>query len=209
MDGGPGDLVRVGDLAETLALLPISQDGRVIQIERLASDVSTFELGTPHAGTHSLDDQIAFQFGDGADDNDDGSSQRSASVDLLAEADELDVQPVEIVQHIEEVASGACDAIARPDQDNIELGAASIPHHLIEPRPLGLGAGDPIGVLVRRSHSRAGQPSAADRAAGSPGADRRSTPAYKARHASCWFFQRVEDLIQQSGIFVELVRDER
>jgi len=30
------------------------------------------------------------------------------------------------------VSGGACDAIAHPDQDNIERGAASIPHHLID-----------------------------------------------------------------------------
>lgn len=46
------------------------------------------------------------------------------------------------------MASRACDAIARPDQDNIELTPTSIPHHLIKSRPLGLGAGDPIGILV-------------------------------------------------------------
>ena len=78
----------------------------------------------------------------------DRSSQRSASVDLLTEAKELDVQPVEIVEDIEEVASRACDAIARPDQDNVELAATSVPHHLIEPRPLGLGSADPVGIFL-------------------------------------------------------------
>src|SRR4051812_25707843 len=98
--------------------------------------LTAFELGTPHSGTNPLDDQVAFQFGDRSDDHYDGSTQRTAGVDLLAEADELDVQPVQIIQHVEEVTSGACDPIARPDQDNIELAATSVPHHLIESRPL-------------------------------------------------------------------------
>jgi hypothetical protein len=45
------------------------------------------------------------------------------------------------------VACGACDAIARPDQDNIETAAAAIGHHLVETRPPGLGATDLVGVL--------------------------------------------------------------
>jgi hypothetical protein len=45
------------------------------------------------------------------------------------------------------VACRACDAIARPDQDNIEPAAAGIGHHLIEPRPLGFRAADFVVVL--------------------------------------------------------------
>jgi hypothetical protein len=52
-------------------------------------------------------------------------------VSMFAEGNELDVQPIEIIQDVEEVPSGACDPIARPDKDNIELAAASVPHHLI------------------------------------------------------------------------------
>jgi hypothetical protein len=38
--------------------------------------------------------------------------------------------------------------IACPNQDNIELAAASIAHHLVKSRPLGLCPGDPIRILV-------------------------------------------------------------
>jgi len=137
-----------GDLAKALALLPISMDPIVVEFQRTTSDRTAFELGPPHAGTNPLYDQAAFQFSDRSDDNYDGPSQRTAGIDLLPEADELDVQSVQIIQNIEEVPSGACDPIACPDQDNIELAAASIPHHLIKSRPLGLCPGDPIGVLV-------------------------------------------------------------
>ena len=92
--------MRLNNLAEALSLLAISQDGKSIEVERLATDVSALELGSPHSGTNPLDDQISFQFSDRSDDHYDGSPQRAAGIDLLTEAEELDVQPVEIIQHI-------------------------------------------------------------------------------------------------------------
>ena len=58
VDSCPGDTVSLGDLSQTLAELPITDDGLAIQIERLAADVATFEPGAPHAGADPLDDQI-------------------------------------------------------------------------------------------------------------------------------------------------------
>ena len=83
-----------GDLAKTPALLPVSKDLLAVEFQWTASDGSAFELGSPHTGTNPLDDQAAFEFSDRSDDDDDSSSQRSAGIDLLAETDELDVQPV-------------------------------------------------------------------------------------------------------------------
>jgi hypothetical protein len=136
------------DLEKAPALLAVSADPLAVEIQRTTSDGSAFELDSPHAGTNPFYDQAALQFSNRTDDDDDGSSQRSTGVDLFAEADELDVQSVEIIEDIEEVPSGACDAIARPDQDNIELAAASISHHPIESRPLGLSPGNPIGKFL-------------------------------------------------------------
>ena len=87
VDGGPGDPVSLGDLAQAVAVLAIAKDGLAIEIERPAADVTAFEAGAPHAGAHPLDDQVAFEFGDGADDDHDGAAQRAAGVDLLAEAE--------------------------------------------------------------------------------------------------------------------------
>ena len=113
-----------GDLAQALALLPVTLDPLAVELQRTTSDGAAFELGSPHAGTDPLDDQAAFQLSDRSDDDHDSSAQRAASVDLLSEADELDVQPVQIVKDVEEVPGGACDPVARPDQDNVELTAA-------------------------------------------------------------------------------------
>ena len=132
------------NLAKTLSLAAVSLDGGVVQFQWMAADVTAFESGSPHACAHSLDDEVALKLCDGADDDHDGSAQRSAGVDLLAETDELDAYPVQVVEHIEEVTSGACDAIARPDQHDAEAAAAgsSRPRQLTMPttscRPNGL-----------------------------------------------------------------------
>jgi hypothetical protein len=52
--------------------------------------MAAFKAGAPHAGAHPLDDQVALELGDGADDDDQGAPQWAAGVDLLAETDELD-----------------------------------------------------------------------------------------------------------------------
>ena len=92
----------------------------------ITADVLAFETGAPHAGAHPFDDQVALQLSDGADDDYDGPAQRTAGVDLFPERDELDAYPVQVVEHLEEVTSGACDAIARPDQHDVEAGTAAI-----------------------------------------------------------------------------------
>ena len=83
--------------------LAVLLDSGTVQYQRLAADVLTFETSAPHAGAHPFDDQAAFEFGDGADDDDDGAAQRAAGVDVFPEADVLDAYPIQLVQHIEEV----------------------------------------------------------------------------------------------------------
>ncbi len=134
-------------LAEALTVLPAAVDGGPVQDQGFPSDVATFELGPPHAGAHPLDYQAALELGDGADDHHDRSSQRTAGVDLFAEGDELDVQPVQLVQHLEEVLSGSRDPVASPYQDNVELAAAGITHHGVQSRPAGFRSADPVLVL--------------------------------------------------------------
>ena len=71
--------------------------------QRLPADAVSFETGAPHAGADPLDDQVAFEFGDRGDNDHDGAAQRSGGVHVFAEADELDVEAVEFVQHLEVV----------------------------------------------------------------------------------------------------------
>ena len=67
------------DLSDALALAAVSLDGGVVQYQWIAADMLAFEPGAPHAGAHPLDDQVAFQFSDGADDDHDSPAQRVAA----------------------------------------------------------------------------------------------------------------------------------
>ena len=88
------------DLSDSLALAAISLDSGVVQYQRMAADVLTFNPCAPHAGAHPFDDQATFEFRDGPDDDYDGPAQRAAGVDIFPEGDVLDVQTVQLVQHI-------------------------------------------------------------------------------------------------------------
>ena len=113
---------------------------------------------------------------DGADDDDDGTAQWAARVQLFTEASELDVEVVQLVEYFQKVADGACDAIARPHQDHIEAAAAGIGHKLVETWPAGFGSGDLVGIpLDDLQIALPGQLLQVVQA-GFPGADPKSTP---------------------------------
>lgn len=92
-----------GDLADTLTTLPVLLDGGLIQLKWPTTDLLAFKPRPAHAGPDTLDDERALQLGDRGDDYDEGPAQRTGSVDLLTEADELDIQPVQFIKHLEVV----------------------------------------------------------------------------------------------------------
>jgi len=91
------------DLTKALALAAVAPDSRLVDLYRVAADLTALKMGAPHAGTHPLDDEIAFQLGDCADDDHDVPAQRAAGVDVFLEADVLDLETTELVQDFEEV----------------------------------------------------------------------------------------------------------
>ena len=149
VDRGAADAIVPCDLAETLSALPVAEDSLAIQFQRRPAQLAALEPGAPHAGAHPLDDQRTFQFRDGADDDDDGAAQRAARVNLFAEADELDLQVIQLIQHLQEVGHRPGDAVEGPDQDHIEPAAAGIAQQLVQTGPPGLGAGYLVGVFLR------------------------------------------------------------
>src|ERR1035437_313590 len=103
LHGGRRDAMAFGDLAQTQALAAVLLDSGTVQYQRLAADVLTLQTSAPHAGAHPFDDQTAFKLSDGADDHDDGPTQRAAGIEVFPEADVLDADPIQLIQHIEEV----------------------------------------------------------------------------------------------------------
>ena len=111
MDGGTADAMRLGDLSDGLTAVPVVEVSIAIYIQRRSADAAAFETCAPHAGADTLDDQVAFEFRERSDDHDDGTAQRAAGVDIFTERDELDVEPVQLVEHFEEVPHRAGDSI--------------------------------------------------------------------------------------------------
>ena len=138
-DGSTADAVELGELSEALATSAVLYEGVAVDIEWRPAEALTFEPGAAHAGAHPLDDQVAFQLGDRAHDDHHGPAQRTAGVDVLAEANELDVEVVELIQHFQKVPDGAGHTIEGPDQHDIELAAPGIGHELVQTRPAGPG----------------------------------------------------------------------
>src|ERR1035441_1072158 len=110
-DSGCRDAVAFGYLAKALALAAVMLDGGVVQYQRIASAVLAVEPCAPHAGAHPFDNKVAFQFGDGADDDDDSPAQWAAGVDVFSERDVLDVQSAQLIQNIEEVFHRPGDSV--------------------------------------------------------------------------------------------------
>ena len=131
LDRRGGNAMPPGDLADALPLAAVALDGGTVKYQRLAADLLTFETGAPHTGAHPLDDQAAFEFRDGADDHNDGPTQRTGGVDVLSERDVFDVDPVEFIQNIEEVLRRPGDPIGCPNQDDVESARALGKAHLV------------------------------------------------------------------------------
>ena len=124
-----------GDGSDAAAVTAVATDCITIQRQRSSTDAETFQACAAHAGADPFDDQSTFELSDRGDDHDDGSSERTAGIDVFPEAEELDFDSVQLVEDLEEVPGRAGEAIARPDHNDIEPAASGIGHHLIEAWP--------------------------------------------------------------------------
>jgi hypothetical protein len=134
--------VHLGQLAQTEAMGTITEQGFPVNVEPRTADILAFQLSSPHTGPHALNNKVTFQFGNSADDDHHGAAQWTARVELFTEADELQVEVVQLIEYFQEVPDGACDTIARPHQDYIEAATTGIGHHLVETRAAGFGSRD-------------------------------------------------------------------
>src|ERR1019366_5369466 len=137
-DRSAGDPVGLRDVGQTVAAGAVSEDSNPIDLEWTPSDMPALQPGAAHPCPHPFDDEVTLEFGDRSDDDDDGPPQRAAGVEVLAEADELYIQPVELVPHFREVPHGPGDPVRGPHQDYLETAAAGIPKQVIEARPTSL-----------------------------------------------------------------------
>jgi hypothetical protein len=139
--------MRLGDLTQTLAPSALLENSNAIDIEWPPADMPSLQPCPAHSCPHPFDDEIPFEFCDGADDDHDGPPERAACIKILAEADELDVEMIEFVEHLEEVAHGPCDPVRGPDQEHLEAAPACVPKQIVKTRPASFRPRDSIGVL--------------------------------------------------------------
>src|SRR3954465_842343 len=129
-DGGFRDAVDGGDLLERVAeLVAVVADLLGVNGERRPPDLAAIELGAAHAALDSFHDQAALELGDSADDDQQSPAHGSSGIDVLAQRDELDVDALELVEQLEEVASAARQSVAGPYQDQVDAAAAGVVHH--------------------------------------------------------------------------------
>lgn len=135
------------DLTQALTSSAVAQHRGPIYIQWLAPDVPAFEPGPAHTCPDPFDDEVALELGDGADDDHHRAAQRAAGVQVLAEADELDLEMVQLIEYLEEVPDGPGDPVRGPDQQHLEAATPRIAEQVVQTRSPGLGPGDPVGVL--------------------------------------------------------------
>ena len=140
--------MHLGQFAQTEAMGTIAEQGLAIYVESGTANVQAFHFCSPHAGPHAFDNKVAFEFGDGADDDDHGTAQRPAGVEILPEAEELNVQMVEFVQHFQKMPGAASQPIAGPDQHTVEAATAGVGQHLVKTRAACPGPSNAVGVAL-------------------------------------------------------------
>ena len=106
-----------GYLTQALASSAFLKNSDPIDFEWPPADMSSLQPGAAHPCPHPFDDEIPFEFCDGADDDHDGPPEWPAGIKILAEANELDVEMVvrtTELHHSRWVC--ACPACTPPDR---------------------------------------------------------------------------------------------
>ena len=147
-DGGAGYAVGLRYVGQAIAPGAVPEDSNPIDLDQASSDMPALQPGATHSCPYPFDDEVALQLGDRPDDDDDGPPERATAVDALPEADELDAEAVELVQHFKEVPDGPGDPVRGPHQDYLETAAAGIPKQVIEARPATCSAGSGLPVFI-------------------------------------------------------------
>ena len=84
------------------------------------------------AGFYSLDDDVALELGERADDVEEQSSHRCRRVDRLGVAYEIDAEITELLQCRDKRAERAGEAVVLPHQYAVEAAPTCIRHQRLE-----------------------------------------------------------------------------
>jgi hypothetical protein len=76
-----------------------------VDIQWTTTNSSSFQPRSAHSSLHALPKQVSFELRDRADDNNHRSAQWPASVDVLAQADELNAEVIQFIDDLQEMAN--------------------------------------------------------------------------------------------------------
>src|ERR1700677_1278603 len=74
-----------------------------INIQPRSTDLTTLKFCPSHARPNALDDQTSFKFRDCTHDHNDRPTEWAFGINRLALTEELDAEPVEFIQHLQQV----------------------------------------------------------------------------------------------------------
>jgi len=95
-----------------------------------------------HTSLDPLDDDVPFKLSHSTKDREDHFAHRRRGIDGLVEADELDIEGLELFQGSDQVACTAGEPIEPGDQDSVDLTTSGCFHQPIESWSAILGPAD-------------------------------------------------------------------
>ena len=120
----------------------------MVNIEWCPAKPISFQPTTCHALANSFPNQLALQFGDGANQRQEKPPHRTGRVNRLPLGDELDTKRIKLIKDGEKMFDASGDSVECRYNDDRELAATSVGHQCVKPRSPGLGTGNtPILIL--------------------------------------------------------------
>src|SRR5215469_16883521 len=115
-------------LPERHSGVSITYDLLAVNIQWLPANPPPFQFRSPHSSPNALDDKISFEFRNRADDDDHGSTKRSTSIDVFAEAHELNPKMIQFIEHFQKMPHASGHSVECGHEHDIEFASPSISH---------------------------------------------------------------------------------
>jgi hypothetical protein len=137
-----------GDLRQGLPGTTVCNNLRSVDIHGTAANPAPFQFRTTHPSPNMLDDEAALQFGNRSDYDHHRSPEWSAGVDVLSEADELNPEVIQFIEHFQEMPHASGHPVECGHEHDIEAVPPGIGHKLVEAGALGFRAANHIAIFM-------------------------------------------------------------
>jgi hypothetical protein len=117
----------LSNFGEAEAGKPIAYNLFTVNIQWGSANAAAFELRPAHSSANPFNNQGPLQLGDGGDDDDNRSAKGTLGVDRFALGWKLDPQLVEFIEDLKKVFRAPRQAVAAPDENDVEPVAVRVP----------------------------------------------------------------------------------